>query len=60
MYEEKQISIIIDKLKTYYGKQIEPQKFKNMPCWLKFQAHLQVPVHSELTELQIDNFFVIL
>lgn len=38
MYEEKQISIIIEKLKTYYGKQIESQKFKNMPCWLKFQG----------------------
>lgn len=28
MHEEKQISIIIDKLKTYYGKQIECQKLK--------------------------------
>lgn len=59
MYEGKQISIIIDKLKTYYGKQIESLKLKNMPCWLKFQAHLQM-LHSELMELQIDNFFIIL
>lgn len=50
MYKEKQISIIIDKLKTYYGKQMESQKLKSMSCWLKFQAHLQV-LHSELMEL---------
>lgn len=59
MYEGKQISIIIDKLKTYYGKQIESQKLKNMSCWLMFRTHLQV-LHSELTELQLDNFFIIL
>lgn len=59
MYEGKQISIVIDKLKTYYGKQIESLKLKNMPCWLKFLAHLQM-LHSEFMKLQIDNFFIIL
>lgn len=57
--KESKLVIIIDKLKTYYGKQIESLKLKNMPCWLKFLAHLRM-LHSEFMELQIDNFFIIL